>query len=158
RSQSEQRLGGVIPIEAEAAGGGGCLQAPPGTLAGEWESRLVFLQRVQPPWLVIEERDITREAPERAKREGQLVMYTDRSGYQGHVGDAATVPCFATCIKTYLGPETVATVYAAELQAINMALGMVKQCQRITRWRTRAVEGVTIVSDSQARLKALLRP
>ncbi|PKY04573.1 hypothetical protein P168DRAFT_318897 [Aspergillus campestris IBT 28561] len=94
RPHNERRLGGVTPMEAEAAGAGGCLQAPPGSLAGRWESRQAFLQ---PPWqpppgVIIEEREDARKAPEKAEREGQLAMYTDGSEPQSPASQPAPRP------------------------------------------------------------------
>lgn len=47
RTDQELTLGGYTPMEAHAWTKNGCLRAPPGTLAGDWESREAY---VQPPW------------------------------------------------------------------------------------------------------------
>lgn len=47
RTNEELVLGGYTPMEAHACKTGGCLAAPPKTLAGEWEIREAY---VQEPW------------------------------------------------------------------------------------------------------------
>ncbi|KAI0435648.1 hypothetical protein F4803DRAFT_299687 [Xylaria telfairii] len=51
-----------------------------------------------------------------------LLIYTDGSGIDGHTGAAAVCPRIRQTRKAYMGRDTVSTVYAGELQGINMAL------------------------------------
>jgi hypothetical protein len=47
-----------------------------------------------------------------------LKIYTDSSGFQGHVGSAVVVPALNTCFAAYPGTESISTEYAAELKRI----------------------------------------
>jgi ribonuclease HI len=72
-----------------------------------------------------------------------MKIFTDGSGYQGHVGSAAVVLDLNTYFTAYLGTESVSTVYAAELKGMQMALAMVKRVVQAgaSRWRERAARG-----------------
>lgn len=162
RPISETKLGGQTPLEIQAWTKNGCLVAPPGSVAGHWESRWAFTRAPwhKPPEVFIEEREqatATHNATIQ-KDDKPLVVYTDGSGYQSQVGAAAVVPDMGVKASRHLGPESVSTVYAAELLGIQMALETVKRRRETRRWRERIQHGVVIFSDSQAALKALLHP
>lgn len=153
-------LEGWTLLEVQARKRDGCLLAPPGSLAGAWESRCAFIRAPWqvPPEVVINERERAREVHDKITQQQQqapLVVYTDGSGYQGN---AAVVPAFKTCATCQLGTEETSTVYAAELREIDMALGIIKRCHAIPRWNQQIQNGVVVFSDSQASLKALTKP
>ena len=162
RARAERDWAGWTPMEAQAWKTGGCLTAPPGTLARDWESRKAFVQAPwqAPPEVIIEDRDIAVDRHNqilmRDSRERPVILYTDGSGIEGRVGAAAIVDLEDQTIDSQMGDDSTSTVYAAELRAIEMALAMVLESTE--PWAERAKNGVVIFADSQAALKALRRP
>lgn len=51
-----------------------------------------------------------------------LSTYTDSSGINGVTGAAAVCPLIQQTRVVYMGPNTVSTVHAAELQGVSLAL------------------------------------
>ena len=80
-------------------------------------------------------------------------IYTDGSRINGHIGAAAVLPVRQKTMKAYVGPESASTVYAAELQGINLALQIavveVKEGNRTC--------GIEIFTDNQAAIRSLSR-
>jgi ribonuclease HI len=132
---------------------------PPDALAGEWESRKAFVRAPwqAPPKVFIDDRetavkkhhDIHTKRPE----EIPLIIYTDGSGIEGKIGAAALVNVTGEHRHCQMGTDEVSTVYSAELRGTEMALEMAEELEG-----DRTQNGVVIFSDSQAALKALLRP
>lgn len=56
-----------------------------------------------------------------------LSIYTDSSSIDGVTGAAAVFPQIQQTRAVYMGPNTVSTVYAAELQGISLALQIAEQ-------------------------------
>ena len=81
----------------------------------------------------------------------RLDIYTDGSGIEGQIGAAAYSPQTSTAIQEYLGPDTTANVFTAELTAIKLATEIINS-QNHENLRC------NIYADSQAALKALNKP
>ena len=162
RPVDERDWAGWTPMEAQAWKKGGCLTAPPGTLARNWESRKAFVQAPwqAPPEVIIEDRETAIDRHNqilmRDSRERPAILYTDGSGIEGRIGAAAIVDLEDQNIHSQMGDDSTSTVYAAELRAIEMALAMVLESTK--PWTEQAKNGVVIFADSQAALKALRRP
>ncbi|KAJ5901429.1 reverse transcriptase [Penicillium tannophilum] len=153
RSQQQRQRGGWSPMEAHAWQKGGCLTAPPGALARQWESRRAYVRAPwhMPPEVHILERDAavkTHSEISKNQNQGKLLIYTDGSGIEGKVGAAAVVEATSEHRHCQMGTELDSTVYSAELRAIEMATELVQEHAR----------HAVIFSDSQAALQALLRP
>jgi len=85
---------------------------------------------VAPPWWLgptihIEEEACARSTHDReATKKENVCIYTDGSSIVGHVGAAAVCLDTGQTSKTYIGTDAISTVYAAELQGINLALAI----------------------------------
>ncbi|OQE71313.1 hypothetical protein PENNAL_c0107G01286, partial [Penicillium nalgiovense] len=162
RPADERDWAGWSPMEAQAWKTGGCLTAPPGTLARVWESRKAFVQAPwqAPPKVIIEDREVAVERHDQIlmidSRERPLILYTDGSGIEGRIGAAVVVDLEDQHAHSQMGDDSTSTVYAAELRAIEMALAMVLESTE--PWAEQAKNGIVIFVDSQAALKALRRP
>ncbi|EEA25056.1 reverse transcriptase, putative [Talaromyces marneffei ATCC 18224] len=157
RTDDELALGGYTPMEAHAWKTGGCLTAPPGTLAGEWESRDAYVQTPwrEPPNVVINEREVAVSVHNRTVKENSRVLiYTDGSGYQGYIGTSMVMPQFSKQVTQCIGTEDTSTVNAAEACGIKFAL------ETVLRFADddERLKKVAIFSDSQPALKALRSP
>ncbi|KAJ3552838.1 hypothetical protein NPX13_g11022 [Xylaria arbuscula] len=86
--------------------------------------------------------------------ENNLRIYTDGSSINGHVGAAAVCLMTGETKKTYMGKDTVSTVYAAELQGIILALQIAEDDRE--RGNTRAK--VIIYTDNQAAIRTSSKP
>ncbi|GAW26203.1 putative zinc knuckle [Rosellinia necatrix] len=85
---------------------------------------------------------------------GSLLIYTDGSGIDGHTGAAAECPKIRQTRKAYMGRDTASTVYAGELQGINMALQIAREHRHQgSRW-----EKATIYTDNQAAIRSSATP
>jgi ribonuclease HI len=104
-----------------------------------------------PPIFIEEDREAAEQRHEQltAGPVPTLAIYTDGSGVHGKVGAAAVAPALNAHAQAYLGRQTTATVYAAEL--VGMLMG-VEMATRSNRGR------VLIFMDNQAALKALRNP
>jgi ribonuclease HI len=148
-------------MEAQAWKKGGCLTTLPSTLAGDnWECRKAFIQApwTEPPRVYIDNRDTARTTHDRIwfQLDEPLRLYTDGSGYQGGIGAAV---CWGTESRLYhMGTEEMATVYAAELRAIEMALEVIKETFLDDQQRHRLANGAAIFTDNQAALRAIQNP
>ena len=162
RPGDERDWAGWTPMEAQVWKTGGCLMAPPGTLAGDWESRKAFIQAPwqAPPEVIIEGREVAVEPHNQIlmkdSRERPLILYTDGSGIEARIGAAAIVDLKDQHTHSQMGDDSTSTVYAAELRAIEMALAMVLESTE--PWAGQMKNGVVIFADNQAALKALRRP
>ena len=114
---------------------------------------------VTPPWWMgptihIEEEAAARSTHDREITKGDICIYTDGSSIGGHVGAAAVYFDTGQISKTYMGTDATSTVYAAELQGINLALAMARaeveagSCQKL----------INIFADNQAAIRSLTRP
>jgi hypothetical protein len=54
-------------------------------------------------------------------------VYTDGSGIEGEIGSAAVCPLLQQTRSAHMGPDTLSTVYAAELQGISLALQIAQE-------------------------------
>jgi hypothetical protein len=107
RTREEIRQGGQTPIEAQMAKKNGGLWSPPRTKTGPCETRQAYLRA---PWqagpdVVIKKREEARNRHDAIQRSQTLKIYTDGSGYQGHVGSAAVVPDQNTCSRHISEPN-----------------------------------------------------
>lgn len=78
-----------------------------------------------------------------------IALYTDGSGIHGRVGAAAVCPQYQETRTAYMGEQSEAILYAAELQGIFLAL--------IIILRHRSSQAV-VFTDNQAALQALQSP
>jgi ribonuclease HI len=160
RRPESVKLGGKTPTELHYRAKGGCLS--PLTKEEEvWECREAF---IKPPWIpglrvavegqeqAINTHNITAASPE------QAILYSDGSGHQGQIGAAAVAPALGATKAAWLGPETAATVYAAELNGIALAAEILEEQvsrQEASLFSFSSLRKATIFSDSQAGIKAL---
>ena len=93
------------------------------------------------------------------------LVYTDGSGFEGHIGAAAVNihDLDAAAIisdRRHLGTESQSTVYAAELSGIEMALARaIKHNKAKSSASThKTAREVIILSDSQAAIQAVQNP
>ena len=56
-----------------------------------------------------------------------LIIYTDGSGHNGHIGAAIYSPTTSVIKGEYLGTDDIHNVYAAELMAIQMAVTLFEE-------------------------------
>lgn len=90
---------------------------------------------ITPPWWkgpTIHIREDAEKAESDHQRElesgrNTLLIYTDGSSIDGHTGAAAVCPRISQTRTAYIGQDTVSTVYAGELQGINMALQIARE-------------------------------
>ena len=149
-------------MEAQAWKTDGCLTAPQGTLARNWENRKAFVLAPwqAPPEVIIEDREVAvshhNQILTKDPRERPLILYTDGSGIDGKIGAAAVVDLEDQHTHSQMGDDSTSTVYAAELRAIEMALAMVLESTE--PWAEQTKNGSIIFVDSQAALRALSRP
>ncbi|KAJ3560528.1 hypothetical protein NPX13_g9271 [Xylaria arbuscula] len=117
---------------------------------------------VTPPWW---EGPTTRigEDTEQAESEHQrelesgrnsILIYTDGSGIDGHIGAAAVCPMTKQTKRAYMGRDTVSTVYAGELQGISMALQIAQEDRQQGHQRDKVV----IYTDNQAAIRSSAKP
>lgn len=86
---------------------------------------------VAPPWWMgprihIEEDSCACSTHDREIAKDRICIYTDGSSIGGHVGAAAVYLDAGQMRNTYMGTDSTSTVYAAELQGVNLALAMAK--------------------------------
>ena len=80
-----------------------------------------------------------------------LIIYTDGSGHNGHVGAAIYSPTTKATRGEYVGMEDTHNVYAAELTAIQMAVMLFEE-------NTDEFANVYIFADNQAAIQAVESP
>jgi ribonuclease HI len=124
-----------------------------------------------PPWrkeafseIEIEsDREIALERAEVARSTADIVVYSDASGREGHLGAAATVldESLGTTdsIQVQVGPMERWSVHAAELIGILYAINIINKIA-LRHWRTShmRVRSATILSDSKSALQAVQNP
>jgi ribonuclease HI len=102
----------------------------------------------------------------RTKEDTASLIYTDGSGFEGHIGAAAVNihdhDAAVTSDRRHLGTESQSTVYAAELSGIEMALARTisdnKANTNIIGSKRNTAREVIILSDSQAAIQAVQNP
>jgi ribonuclease HI len=89
---------------------------------------------VTPPWrhgpitYIDKSADKARSRHDREHEKHQsLSIYTDGSGIDGEIGAAAVCPLTQQTRTVHMGPDTVSTVYTAELQGISLALHIAQE-------------------------------
>jgi ribonuclease HI len=153
RPTVETQRSGLTPLEALRKRGGPLAPTTP-RRDETWESRKAY---VLPPWepplqCKIEDYEAALKThDEICKDNDQLVIYTDGSGYQGHVGASAVCLREQWTRRNHLGTEMDSTVYAAELDGIRMAIDT-------TRAGDIGPRSLTLFSDSQAAIQAIQNP
>lgn len=80
-----------------------------------------------------------------------ICIYTDGSGIDGHIGAAAICPSRAKVEQQYLGDESQYNVFAAEIEAMCLAV-------KIAQGEPTDIMQCVIYSDSQAGIQAVTRP
>jgi ribonuclease HI len=158
RPRRQIQLGGLTPLETYIRKG--CLKPAQGE-PQEWEAREAFIQAPwrPPPTTVIEGREQAMASHDKIYMtrdiDRNLVIYTDGSGYQGHIGASAYAPQIKSTQRRHLGSDESATVYAAELVGIDMATRLCQQLQDRAGDRFLCA---TIFTDSQAAIKSIRQP
>jgi hypothetical protein len=179
RKSIERRTGGWTPLEALAWKGPLKLSKLKKTktstdCAEKWEEKIAF---VLPPWERRVSCHIEPSEAAKATHESLVVqkmtlegseaslMYTDGSGFEGHIGAAAVnLHDHDTLVsdRRHLGTESQSTMYAAELSGIEMALARTisdnKANTNITGSKRKTAREVIILSDSQAAIQAVQNP
>jgi ribonuclease HI len=151
RPTIETRQSRLTQLEALRKRGGPLAPTTPRRVE-MWESRKAY---VLPPWepplhCIIEDYDTALKThDEICKSDDQLVIYTDGSGYQGHVGASAVCLRKQWTRQNRLGTEIDSTVYAAELDGIRMAMDIARDV---------SPRSVTLFADSQAAIQAVQNP
>jgi ribonuclease HI len=113
---------------------------------------------VRPPWwtptIDIHIEPTKEDAKEYHDRTNCLpttaYIYTDGSGIDGNIGAAAVCPKTNDTRYQYLGKETEYNVYAAELCAIQLGLGIIKDNHQYTK--------CILYTDNQAAIQAVVKP
>jgi len=117
---------------------------------------------IRPPWwtpkasIQISQTNKKEAAKNHQKRlqqitTGDLTIYTDGSGYNGHIGAAIYSSTTETVKEKYVGTEETHNVYAAELTAIQMATILFEE--KINVYRK-----AYIFTDNQAAIQAIGSP
>jgi ribonuclease HI len=152
RKRAEQRIGGMSPTEAIA------WKTLKLELNETWEMKQAF---VLAPWdkritciienqeAAIKTHDNIHEQMTNDHLQTQMV-FTDGSGFAGGIGAAMYAPLQPGEHRRYLGTEDQSTVYAGELNGIEMALAVAR--------RENKARNITIFSDSQAAIQAVQDP
>lgn len=83
-----------------------------------------------------------------------MTCYTDGSAHNGRVGAAYVAQGLGlkSSLKVGMGPKTVSTVYAAELQGVRMAL------ERAVEVSRRGLNRLNIFTDNQGSIRTVQRP
>ena len=124
-----------------------------------------------PPWrseafskIEIEpDKEIAIERAEAARSASDIVVYSDASGRQGHLGAAATTLNDSTetveSLQIQVGPMDRWSVHAAELVGILYAINIINKAA-LQRWRLAGshTRTATILSDSMSALQAIQNP
>jgi hypothetical protein len=80
-----------------------------------------------------------------------LIIYTDGSGHDGHVGAAIYSPTLRTAKGKYIGTDETHNVYAAELMAIQMAVSLSEE-------KIEDYTNVHIFTDNQSAIQTIESP
>lgn len=108
---------------------------------------------MDPPWRqgptthIENNAEKARQRHDRENNTGRcLSIYTDGSGIDGETGAATVCPLIQQARTTYMGPNTVSTVYAAEPQGISLALQIAQEYGD----QNGARRDIAIYTDNQA--------
>ncbi|KAH7563672.1 hypothetical protein BM1_00719 [Bipolaris maydis] len=85
--------------------------------------------------------------------DNSLSIYTDGSGINGEIGSAAVCPLTQQTLSVHMGPSTLSTVYAAELQGINLALQIARRYANEHGER----KSIAIYTDNQAAIWSIAK-
>ncbi|KAJ5809046.1 uncharacterized protein N7503_001264 [Penicillium pulvis] len=153
RTAKETRLGGFSPLEKLRWKKDGILFG-----RGQWESKRAF---VLPPWekridCIIQDSDAAIKSHDQIiSNQRKMVFFTDESGYEGKVGASAVAPDRGIQARRFLGSTEQATVYAAELAGIEMAIDKFKLSQNQSQ---KGPSELVIFADSRAAIQAVENP
>ena len=106
------------------------------------------------PRIYIEEDSCARLTHDREIAKDRICIYTDGSSIGGHVSAAAVYLDVGQMRSTYMGTDLTSTVYAAELQGINLTLAIAKTEISANVCR----KTINIFADNQAAIRSLTRP
>jgi ribonuclease HI len=117
---------------------------------------------IRPPWWKLpaiteispECKDKAAEAHQQRLRQistEDLIIYTDGSGHNGHIGAAIYSPTTEVTKGEYLGTEDTHNVYAAELTAIQMAITLFRETMDKHK-------NVYVFTDNQSAIQAIDTP
>ncbi|OQE10083.1 hypothetical protein PENFLA_c095G04406 [Penicillium flavigenum] len=122
-----------------------------------WRQEAFSLIEIEP------DRKIAIERAEAARSTSDIVVYSDASGRQGHLGAAAAMlnESLETTdsIRIQVGPMDRWSVHAAELIGILYSINIINRVA-LRHWRTAhmRVRSATILSDSMSALQAIQNP
>lgn len=109
--------------------------------------------------MTLEDRDIAVKSHDhilfKDPRERPLTLYTDGSRIEGKIR-AAIIDLQSHYIRCQIGDNDTSTIYAAELRGIEIALN--STLDSLEQWAEQVKNGLIILVDSQAALKALRQP
>lgn len=100
------------------------------------------------------EKAMREHNKELSSPQGNLHIYTDGSGINGHLGAAAVSPKFKHSRKAYMGDGNTSTVYVAELQGVKLALQIAEEDLERGNRRNKVI----IYTDNQAAIRASGNP
>ena len=117
---------------------------------------------IRPPWwkqkATTEISPLTKEQAAQAHKQRlnqiptqDLIIYTDGSGHDGHIGAAIYSPSLKATKGEYIGTEDTHNVYAAELTAIQMAVSEFER--KIDKY-----SNVYIFTDNQSAIQTIESP
>ena len=148
RSGKKLKHSGPTPLEAMQRREGPLTPLVPNEI---WETRRAYILA---PWetpltcsILGQEAAVSYHNKFCRNRRGTAI-YTDGSGFLGHIGTSAVCLQTGKVQRKFLGTEAESTVYAAELRGLQMALVTAASCQR----------QVAVFVDSQAAIKAAQNP
>src|SRR5216117_1757163 len=117
---------------------------------------------IRPPWWKLPaitsisglNKDKAAEEHERKLRQipaHDLIIYTDGSGYGGHIGAAIHSPTINVTKGEYIGIDNTHNVYAAELTAIQMAVTLFEG-------KIQEYSNVYVFTDNQSTIQTIQSP
>jgi hypothetical protein len=80
-----------------------------------------------------------------------LIIYTDDSGHDGHIGTAIYSPTLRIAKGQYIGTDETHNVYAAELMAIQMAVSLSEE-------KIENYTNIHIFTDNQSAIQTIESP
>ena len=166
KKPTERRTGGWAPLEA-LVWEKGPIKVGHKDCAEKWEEKVAFVLSpwekriscsIEPSEAALATHD-TIVQQKRTQEDTASLIYTNGSGFEGHIGAAAVnIHDGDTVISDHrrLGTESQSTVYAAEVSGIEMALARAIKDNKETA-PTKARE-VILFSDSRAAIQAVMNP
>jgi len=117
---------------------------------------------VRPPWWKLkattEISPLTKKEAAQAHKQRlnqiptqDLIIYTDGSGHDGHIGAAMYSPTLRNVKCKYMGTEDTHNVYAAELMAIQMAVSLFEE-------KIEEYSNIYIFTDNQSAIQTIESP